>query len=77
MINPIRSLHFLRHILFFTLAAAGVSMATELGDVEHQTITVQSQGVRLAGDIYKPKGLKVDEKRPGILLVPGWGGSKE
>ncbi|MEH6584685.1 MAG: alpha/beta fold hydrolase [Halioglobus sp.] len=77
MMHPVRALHCFLHILLFSLAAASVSTATELDDVDHQTIIIQSQGVRLAGDLYKPKGLKADEKRPGILLVPGWGGSKE
>jgi dipeptidyl aminopeptidase/acylaminoacyl peptidase len=56
---------------------AVTSGATTLEEVDHQEITIWSQGVRLAGDIYKPKGLTVEQKLPGILLVPGWGGSKE
>jgi len=51
--------------------------AQNLSDVDHEAITIWSEGVRLAGDLYKPKGLKADEKLPGILLVTGWGGSKE
>jgi dienelactone hydrolase len=50
--------------------------AEEFSDIEHQSITIWSQGSRLAGDIYKPKGLKATDKVPGILMVPGWGGSK-
>jgi dienelactone hydrolase len=50
--------------------------ATEFPDIEHQSITIWSQGARLSGDIYKPKGLKPTDKLPGILMVPGWGGSK-
>ena len=45
-------------------------------EVEHESITIWSEGVRLAGDIYKPKNLQPDEKLPGILLVHGWGGTK-
>ncbi|MFQ3276263.1 MAG: dipeptidyl aminopeptidase/acylaminoacyl peptidase [Colwellia sp.] len=52
------------------------SKANDFADVEHQTVTIWSQGTRLAGDIYKPKGLKATDKLPGILMVPGWGGSK-
>ncbi len=55
--------------------ALGVS-AVEQPDIDHQEITIWSQGVRLAGDIYKPKGLAADAKLPGILMVPGWGGNK-
>ncbi len=39
-------------------------------------ITIWSDGVRLAGDLWKPDGLATDEKRPAILLVHGWGGTK-
>ena len=45
-------------------------------DVDHEVITIWSEGVRLEGDIYKPKGLQVGDKLPGILLVHGWGGDK-
>jgi dienelactone hydrolase len=55
--------------------ALGVS-AVEQPDIDHQKITIWSQGVRLAGDIYKPKDLAADAKLPGILMVPGWGGNK-
>lgn len=39
-------------------------------------ITIWSDGVRLAGDLWKPAGLTVGEKRPAILMVHGWGGTK-
>lgn len=60
-----------------TLSFTSLSAATNIKDVDHQEVIVRSQGVRLAADIYKPKGLTADQKLPGILLVPGWGGSKE
>jgi acetyl esterase/lipase len=60
-----------------TLSFTSLSAATSIDDVVHEEITIWSQGVRLAGDIYKPKGLSTTQKLPGILLVPGWGGSKE
>ena len=59
------------------LVYAPVSTADDLTQVEHSPVTIWSQGVRLAGDLYIPKDVKLDEKLPGILLVPGWGGSKE
>ena len=64
-------------MFFITLSFSSLSMATSINDVVHEEATVWSQGVRLAADIYKPKGLAVTQKLPGILLVPGWGGSKE
>ncbi|MFT5674725.1 MAG: acetyl esterase/lipase [Paraglaciecola sp.] len=60
-----------------TLSFTSLSAATNIKNVVHQEVTIWSQGVRLAADIYKPKGLTATQKLPGILLVPGWGGSKE
>ena len=67
----------IRHLGLLVITCTSLSVtATSVLDVEHQTITIWSQGVRLAGDIYKPKGLSPTAKLPGILMVPGWGGSK-
>lgn len=62
-------------LLFITIFSLHVTAKTP-DNVEHQSVTIWSQGSRLAGDIYKPKGLKPTDKLPGILMVPGWGGSK-
>jgi dienelactone hydrolase len=67
---------FLNAALILTVAAPQWGVAASLSEVDHQTITIWSQGVRLAADLYKPKDLKDDAKLPGLLLVPGWGGSK-
>jgi dienelactone hydrolase len=48
-----------------------------MSDVQRESITIWSQGIRLAGDIYKPGNLKASGKLPGILMVPGWGGNKK
>jgi dienelactone hydrolase len=64
-------------IFIATGSASQLASATSMSDVDHEKITIWSQGVRLAGDIYKPKGLKPTDKLPGILLIPGWGGSKK
>jgi acetyl esterase/lipase len=66
------------YLLFcMTLTFSSLSAATNIKDVVHQEVTIWSQGVRLAADVYRPKGLTPTQKLPGILLVPGWGGSKE
>jgi dienelactone hydrolase len=65
--------------LLGALLSFGIALsvsAVEQPDTDHQKVTIWSQGVRLAGDIYKPKGLAPDAKLPGILMVPGWGGNK-
>jgi dipeptidyl aminopeptidase/acylaminoacyl peptidase len=61
-------------LYFFGFALAA---ADEQPTVDHQKVTIWSQGVRLAGDIYKPKGLAIEDQLPGILMVPGWGGNKD
>ncbi|MFT5529285.1 MAG: dienelactone hydrolase [Alteromonadaceae bacterium] len=68
---------FIFILLLVTLSFATPSSATTLQDIDHQEVNIWSQGVRLAGDIYKPKNLGADQKLPGLLLIPGWGGSKE
>lgn len=44
--------------------------------VDHQVITFWSDGSRLQGDVFKPEGLKPEQKLPGIMLFHGWGGNK-
>jgi dipeptidyl aminopeptidase/acylaminoacyl peptidase len=67
---------FLNAALILTVAAPQWAAAASLSEVDRQTITIWSQGVRLEADLYKPKDLKDNVKLPGLLLVPGWGGSK-
>ena len=43
----------------------------DVPEVDHESIVIWSEGVRLAGDIYKPKNMQPGEKLPGILLVHG------
>ena len=45
-------------------------------DVEKREVTIFSDGVRMEGDLYLPKGLKADEKRPAIVICAGTGGVK-
>jgi dienelactone hydrolase len=59
-------------LLSFLLAANALAA----GKIDHQNITLWSQGARLQGDIFKPATLAANEKLPGILLITGWGGSK-
>ncbi len=39
-------------------------------------VSIYSDGVRLAGNLWTPAGLQPEEKRPAILMVHGWGGLK-
>jgi dipeptidyl aminopeptidase/acylaminoacyl peptidase len=44
--------------------------------VEMREVVIWSDGYRLDGDVFLPKGLAADEKLPAILLSHGWGGTK-
>ncbi len=44
--------------------------------VEKRSVTIFSDGTRMAGDLYLPKGLKAEEKLPAIILCAGTGGTK-
>lgn len=55
----------------FLMSALTVSAAPD-----RETITIWSDGVRMAGDLWKPEDLAADAKRPAVLMVHGWGGLK-
>ncbi len=42
-----------------------------------EKVTIHSDGIRLAGDFWAPPGGDPETPRPAILLVHGWGGSKD
>ena len=44
--------------------------------VEKRSVTIFSDGTRMAGDLYLPKGLKAGDKLPAIVLCAGTGGTK-
>ncbi len=45
-------------------------------NVEKREVVVWSDGTRMAGDLYLPKGLKPEDKLPAIVLCAGTGGTK-
>lgn len=45
-------------------------------NVERRAVKVWSDGTRMAADLYLPKGLKPEDKLPGIVLCAGTGGTK-
>jgi len=45
-------------------------------NVEKRTVTIWSDGTRMAGDVYRPKNLAADAKAPAIILCAGTGGTK-
>src|ERR1700727_2857561 len=46
-------------------------------DVERKAVTIWSDGTRMAGDVYRPKNLKPDDKLPAIVFIHGTGGVKK
>ncbi len=42
-----------------------------------QRVSFESQGLRLAGVVHLPEGLKAGERRAGFLLLHGFGSNKE
>lgn len=44
--------------------------------VELRAVTIFSDGVRMAGDLYRPKGLKADDLLPAIVFCAGTAGTK-
>ena len=80
---------FLKRVAQTTTAAAliacGAGMAsaqtphraTLPENAEKRAVTIWSDGVRMAGDLYLPKGLRKDEKLPAVLFCAGTGGTKK
>lgn len=44
-------------------------------NVAMKKVTVWSEGTKLAGEIFHPKGMKADDKLPTVVLCSGWGGT--
>ncbi len=43
-------------------------------EIESQEVNIWSDGTRLSGTLFRPKGLTARDKLPAILLCHGWGG---
>jgi hypothetical protein len=46
-------------------------------NLDKRAVTIWSDGVRMAGDLYLPKGLQPGEKLPAVLFCAGTGGTKK
>ena len=63
------------HVIALTFLLSPLSFSDEVG-IDQKTITFWSDGSRLQGTIFTPKGIALEEKLPGILLIHGWGGHR-
>ena len=45
-------------------------------NLTEQAITIWSEGTRMAGDLYAPKVIGVNDRLPAIVTSHGWGGTK-
>ena len=63
--------------IFLLYTPSSFTIADNITSIDRQSVTIWSQGTRLAADIYKPKNLNNSVQLPGILMIPGWGGSKD
>jgi dipeptidyl aminopeptidase/acylaminoacyl peptidase len=68
--------------LFLAAGAALAATDAEVHDVDgypgvqRKPVEIWSDGTRLAGDLFLPKGLETRSKVPAIVLCHGWGGMK-
>lgn len=63
-------------LLLFSASLTAAARTEAAPAAVSEPITIWSDGIRLAGDLWKPTDLKADEQRPALLLVHGWGGTK-
>ncbi len=42
--------------------------------VDFRSVTIISDGIRLHGEVFTPKGTPADRKLPGVVMAHGWGG---
>jgi dienelactone hydrolase len=80
-------LSFCVSLLFFSCAptivqspAAGpqaqIRQDSGAGEIESRSVDIWSDGTRLSGDLWYPKGLKAGDHLPAIILCHGWGGTR-
>ena len=60
----------IQHCLIAIMLLAATAAAAQ----QSRPVTIWSQGVRLAGDLWTPPGWTVDAPAPAIVLANGWSG---
>ncbi len=57
--------------------SSGSVVPAATGRRRAEAVTIWSDGTRMAGDVYRPKNLKPDDKLPAIVFIHGTGGVKK
>jgi dipeptidyl aminopeptidase/acylaminoacyl peptidase len=77
---PLRQSNLLAVVVLWLLATSDAfaqQKAKALPDgSEKKTITIYSDGTRMAGDLYLPAGVKAGDKRPAVIFCNGTSGTK-
>ncbi|NDC54738.1 MAG: hypothetical protein EBZ74_10770, partial [Planctomycetia bacterium] len=60
-----------------TRPRGGAAPAALPDDVEVRSVTIWSDGTRMAGDLYLPRDRTAGEKLPGVVFCAGTGGTKQ
>ena len=61
---------------FYCFAGTLAAAEAPLAGVEKRPVSIYCDGVRMAADLFSPKGLKPDQKLPALILCNGTGGTK-
>jgi uncharacterized protein len=63
-------------VLLVSMITNGFSKAwaQQANEFESRHVDIWSDGTRISGDLFYPKGLKTGEKIPAIIACNGWGG---
>ena len=72
-------MHLLKRLLLLTGAALLIVAAASASaqNFTRRNVRITSQGLKMGGWLYVPKGLKEGEKRPTIVMAHGWSAVKE
>ena len=64
-------------LCFLSGLLGSFSLPAGAGGETSKPVVIYSKGVRLAGNLWSPPNADTAKARPGLLLVHGWGGTKD
>jgi hypothetical protein len=80
--SMLRSVHATWFIVISIVLAGAQSSLAQKADplpegAEKKAVTIYSDGIKIAGDLYVPAGFKKDDKRPAVIFCNGTGGTRK